>query len=338
MDIKFGKLAIFDGSYMLHRALHIPELFNLSTTRGEGTGAVFSVIKMINKELRYCKNFYPVICFDGGLSKRRLELDSKYKRADERELDKQRRLLEIEPEDEYIIQYRSQRGILIETLRYFGIPCLKYPGWEGDDLMYILSKESQESIVLTDDRDLLQLVSSKCSVRRPMAEEVWDNNNFRKEFNLGEEYEFVMTKALLGDGSDNIPSSCKGVGKGTSLGMISIINKFRNGTNYDFTNYPRTEESMKKFCSESGINYRKAYLNFDEERYITNLGLVDLDLVNTEPDIYQIINSMNATISCCREESNYFKALEMMKRYEIKDISVDELINNVSNRRPSLNY
>ena len=55
-------------------------------------------------------------------------------------------------------EYRTQRKDIIEILHDLGIPCIRIDGWEGDDLLYILSNMTKDSIIISDDKDLIQAV------------------------------------------------------------------------------------------------------------------------------------------------------------------------------------
>lgn len=342
MDKLFNRLLIVDGSYFLHRSLKVKEIYDLRNSLGEGTGAIFSVLRMLNKELKICGDYYPVVCFDEGLAPRRVAVDPHYKHADERAEKHKQVLVPDNPEDEYLLQYRRQRNTLIEVLTRFGIPCLKYVPWEGDDLMYILTRVSSESLVLTDDKDLLQLLSNTTCVRRPMRDEMWTMDELLDAKKMSSIYDFTMTKAIVGDGSDNIPSCCKGVGEGTAHGLLRIINEFYRVSHNkdsvltweaDWSEYPKSEDALKSLCSKLDISPRKAYLNFDPKRFEINMELVDLERVEIED---RILSSMITTLSTCRDSVDYFDVVRLLSRLEIREFPVDEFMSAVSNRVDNL--
>ena len=80
-DKIFNKVLIIDGSYMIHRSLHIPEVFELKCSSGERTGGIFGFLRTLSSELRICGDYFPVVCFDEGLAPRRLAADPNYKKA-----------------------------------------------------------------------------------------------------------------------------------------------------------------------------------------------------------------------------------------------------------------
>lgn len=315
----------------LHRSLHLPELFNLSGPDGSGTGGIFGFLRTFQHELKIDGDYFPIVTFDNGLSKRRVEVDPHYKRADEREsqLQEQEVLTPEESRLDYVTQYREQRNKLIQLLFTLGVPCIKMMKWEGDDIMYLLSKMSKQSMVLTDDRDMLQLLTDTCIVRRPMADEIIELDSFLKDKGFSDIHDFVIYKAIMGDKSDNIPGSCKGVGDASVNSLIKIIRY----TDNKYNEYPHNESSMRTVCESIDVKYKKAFLNFDKERFIKNMKLVDLNLVEADDSI---IDSMVSLISDCKSGVDYFNATKILSSYGIKEISVDDIISLVSQRYNNL--
>ena len=329
----FLKIGIFDGSYLLHRCLHTPSLFELRNSKGIGTGGIFGVLRAINRELKKCGNYFPIVCFDDGLSPRRVSADIEYKKSEEKADLNNRILTPEESKIDFITQYRTQRNILVEILKYFGIPCLKFIPWEGDDLISLIVKLSNECVIITDDRDMLQLLSESCKVRRPMADELWTLEDFLKSMDITDIYDFVIIKAILGDNSDNIKSSCRGVGDKTVNGMLPLLKLFYVDGIWNFNKYPKEEKRMKLLCDSIDTKYRKAFLNFSPERFIINMELVDLEKVVFTDEVY---NSVISTITNSKAYVDYFKAVSSMSELEIREFSVDELLESVNNRYSNL--
>lgn len=212
MNIVFNKTLLIDGSYFLHRMLSQPNQWDMQTLQGKRTGGIYGCIRSIFKEMQKY-NYFPIVVFDGGLAPRRLMVYSNYKRNEEKQLLTES--VETEKTEQQILdeafmrEYRTQRKDIIGILHGFGIPCIRIEDWEGDDLLYILSKMSKDSIVVTDDRDLIQVVTEsddrKCRVWRTMNEEMWDMNTLKQK-GL-DAWEYINCKAISGDPSDNIPRS-----------------------------------------------------------------------------------------------------------------------------------
>lgn len=283
MNTVFNKTLLCDGSYFLHRMLSQPNQMALQTTTGKKTGGIFGTIKSLFKEMQKY-NYFPIVVFDGGLSPRRLEVYPNYKRNEEKQL-----LLECKESEKteqqiideaFMREYRTQRKDIITFLHGLGIPCIRIEGWEGDDLLYILSKMSKDSIIISDDKDLIQAVyedeTRRCRIWRTMHEEMWDVNTLKeKEMDA---WEYINCKAIVGDPSDNIPSACYGVGEKTASGLYHLI-KVCEGIKIPF---PRTEEDLDYRCKGIGIPKRKAYMNFDDNQFAVNMELMNLKLVDND--------------------------------------------------------
>ena len=291
----YNRALIFDGSHALHRNLSVPNNWDMKTSTGIRTGGIFGVLRTIVKELKDY-NYYPIVVFDGGLSKRRLDIYPNYKRT----LDKQQLNESVEEkteeqliDEEFRREYNSQRETLKQLLPLFNIPVICLDGWEGDDIIYVLTKLCKDSIVVSDDKDLLQLIrddeTGRCRVRRAMREEFWDLNHL-KENNVDIK-EYISCKSIVGDGSDNIPSACYQVGEKTAPGLYQLYESVKLNN----LNFPSTEEELNNVCKKLNLPKRKAYINFNENQFLTNLLLTDLSLVDN--DITQdIIDSVNNTL------------------------------------------
>lgn len=343
MEKIYKKILIVDGSFLLHRVLSVPNIFDLRNSKGVRTGGIYQFLRSLAREITIDGDYFPIVCFDQGLSKRRTNTDIHYKKYNEHINATHIHLTPDEQDVDMLTQYRLQRNKITEILTYIGIPTLRFPEWEGDDLMYIISKMSENSLVITDDRDLLQLLSDTCNVRRPKADETWDIDRFLTEGlecgKLNSLSDFVVYKAVIGDSSDNIPSSCTGVGKVLVGSLIPVINHFKTDDGWDFTNYPTTEEDMKKLCAEVSeqtgvqIKYRKAFLNFNSYRFFKNVELVDLSKVEFVPEI---IDSIKATISNSRSQVDYFRLASAIAECEIRELNIDTLMAIVKNRFANL--
>lgn len=314
----------------------------MKNSNDEKTGGIFGTIRLIYSEIRKT-NAFPVVVFDHGLSRRRLELYPQYKHADERKINRDQVLTPEEVKYDYITWYRFSRNALSELFPLIGIPVIKIAGWEGDDLMYLISKLSEESTILTDDKDLLQLLSPTVDVVRPAAGKLNLKNNtdkyidhytmekFLEDSGYKHMYEFIMQKAICGDGSDNIGKSCERVAEGTAPDLIKIL----ENTILIDKKFPKTEEELREICNSLQIKYKKAFLNFDREKYERNIGLVDLNLVDNDVD-QQLIDSIVATISNCRNRIDPIAAITELHRFDIKEIYPDEIIQATYSRENNL--
>lgn len=189
------KLLLIDGNAILHRAYHAyPPLTN---PEGEMINAVFGFFSMLLTVLADQKPNYLVVCFDRGKPTFRQSMYAGYhahrpKMADD---------------------FFPQVGVVHELLEKMRVQIFELDGYEADDLIGTISKEAvekfhEEVVIVTGDRDLLQLVNGHVKVLMPV-------NGFTKtmlfdEQAVEEKYgvhpkQFVDYKALIGDASDGYP-------------------------------------------------------------------------------------------------------------------------------------
>ena len=100
----------------------------------------------------------------------------------------------------------------------------------NDDMS--LTSEDYEVLLLTGDRDYLQLVSNKVTVRIPTTKQGqteytdYTPEVVRQKFGI-EPKQFIETKALMGDSSDNIPG-IPGIGEKTAFSLIQKYHDIDN--------------------------------------------------------------------------------------------------------------
>lgn len=315
-----NKLCIIDGSYFLHRSLKTPDIYDL-TFNGVRTGGIFQFLRILTFNLDNL-GAYPIVMFDGGLSKRRLEIHPDYKRSVQKQEERiryekgemtQSEIEEYESSVEYLNTYRFSRSVITDILKKLGIPTMMEYGTEGDDLIAVATKLAKNSIILTDDKDMIQLVSSKVTVKRPMTGQLWDEKELRsKGYRDGEHY--MLTKAIVGDGSDNIPQLCKGVGEKKA---VVLADNIMNNT-------------LSQFLADNGkYKYVKDLLDTD---YINNLqrniSMVNLlGQIDNEESISQVM--MSALRTSYDSIIDVDGAMSILMSYGIKEVDVPELVRMV---------
>jgi DNA polymerase I len=205
------RLLLLDGHSLAYRAFFALPIENFSTTTGQPTNAVYGFTAMLINVLRDEKPTHVVVAFDRGEPTFRHEQWVEYK-ANRRET----------PED-----FRSQLSLIFEVLDALGIRRLSAPGYEADDLIATLATEAghedMDVLIVTGDRDVLQLVSDRVTVlmtRRGITE----MTRFTPETVL-EKYglspaQYPDFAALRGDPSDNLPG-IPGVGEKTATKWIA---------------------------------------------------------------------------------------------------------------------
>jgi len=183
-------LVLVDGSSYLYRAFHaLPPFTNAA---GEPTGAVLGVVNMLLKFLREHEPATMVVVFDAPGKTFRDELFAEYK-AHRPPM----------PDD-----LRAQVDPLLDTVRALGLPLLRVPGVEADDVIGTLASRAaaagQQVLISTGDKDMCQLVGPQITLINTMSDSRYDRDGVKAKFDVWPE-QIIDYLALVGDSSDNIP-------------------------------------------------------------------------------------------------------------------------------------
>jgi DNA polymerase-1 len=205
-------LILIDGSSYLYRAFFaLPPLTN---SRGEPTGAVYGVLNMLQRFLREHAASPMVVVFDAPGKTFRDELFAEYKSH-----------RPPMPDD-----LRSQIEPLLEAVVALGLPMLRTPGVEADDVIGTLARraaaQGQPVLISTGDKDMAQLVDAHITLVNTMSNTTLDRNGVKAKFDVWPE-QIIDYLALIGDSSDNIPGIPK-VGPKTAakwLGTYGTIDE-----------------------------------------------------------------------------------------------------------------
>lgn len=209
---KARKILIIDGHSLAHRAFHaLPP--TLSRADGTPTNAVLGFCNMMVKLLEQEQPDVGICAFDRPSPTFRHDQYEEYKAT-------------RKPMDESL---RVQMPIVREAARAFGFSVVELDGWEADDVIGTLSRMAEESgdeaIIVTGDRDALQLASDRVRVvltRRGISEfDEYGPDEVREKYGFGPEL-IPDFKGLMGDVSDNIPG-VPGVGEKTAMRLVSEI-------------------------------------------------------------------------------------------------------------------
>jgi DNA polymerase I len=197
---------LLDAHSLIYRAYFALIETPLSTSRGQLVNAAFGFWSIVLRGFQDVKPDYVLCCFDVGRSFR-ADRYGDYKAT--------RRPT---PDD-----LRDQFPIVRETLAAFRIPIHELEGFEADDLIGALTRQAEErgdleSVIVSGDLDMLQLVSDRTSLmttRMGVASTVvYDPDRIRDRYGL-EPRQMIDFKALKGDATDNIPGIA-GVGDKTA--------------------------------------------------------------------------------------------------------------------------
>lgn len=305
MKIFLNRLLIIDGSYMLWRAIRNKGLEDLRTKTGLRSGGFYGFLRMFNSEIVRFPGFYPIICWDKGRSPRRLKVFPNYKHeADHNECP----VVAGSEEDEVIKYYHDTRADLIDYFSKLSVPSLLIPGWEGDDLVYLLTKSCKECVVLSDDKDMIQLASKTCRVRRPMNDEMIGYATCDEHYKYPQ---YIWYKAIKGDPSDNISQVAPGVG-GKSAEQIAKI-MFDNGCKNDIS-------EIQTFFENNLDKHKKMKAVYDNmDVFVRNLLLMDFKYVDEPESMQSIIES--SIIPVLRStRMTMFESYKYLHKYEVTSV------------------
>jgi DNA polymerase-1 len=232
-------LYLIDGTAYVHRAYHA--IRNLSNSRGLPTNAVFGFARMLIKMMEERRPPCAAICFDTKGPTFRHEIYGDYK-ANRPPM----------PEEMAV-----QIPYIKKVVEGFRLPSIELAGYEADDLIGTLAAEAEESgysvIIVTGDKDFLQLVSDRVSIWDPMKDKTIDVDRVREEYGLSPG-QMIDAMGLAGDASDNIPG-VPGIGMKTAVKLIDAFGSMD-------ALYERLEEISAKKQKEKLADHRdQAFLS-----------------------------------------------------------------------------
>ncbi len=201
---------LLDGNSVAYRAFYALPAENFKTKNGLTTNAVYGFTAMLINLLRDEQPSHIAAAFDVSRQTFRVDMYPEYKAGRSATPD----------------EFRGQIDITKEVLNALGITVLAEPGFEADDIIATLATQAEQEgyrvLVVTGDRDALQLVSPDVTVLYP-RKGVSDLTRFTPEA-VVEKYGLTPAQypdfaALRGDPSDNLPG-IPGVGEKTAAKWI----------------------------------------------------------------------------------------------------------------------
>lgn len=237
------KLVLIDGHAIMYRAFHA--LPPLTTKRGEPINAVYGLVSMILKIIQDLKPSHISVVFDEKVPTFRQKLFKDYQA--------QRPPMASELSS----QFDKAKSFLAAAK----IPVYSKPGYEADDVIGTIADRTatdyglNEVIIVTGDRDQLQLVDDKKGIKlympivglstAKMMDEAGTLERMGVLPNLIDDY-----KALVGDPSDNYPG-VSGIGPKTATGLLFKFKSFENIYKH-LDEIPKATADKLKAGEESG--------------------------------------------------------------------------------------
>jgi DNA polymerase-1 len=239
---------LIDGSAYIHRAYHAIQ--GLTNSRGLPTNAAFGFTRMLIKLMEERTPVYAAMFFDARGPTFRHGLFAEYK-ANRPPM----------PE-EMAVQIPYIKNI---TAAY-RLPVFEMPGYEADDLIGTLSRRLADKghavVMVTGDKDFVQLVSEGVSIWDPMKETTTDLHSVKETLGV-EPLQMVDVMGLSGDTADNIPG-VPGIGVKTALAMIKAFGSLENlYAQIDRLPRRKQQESLLQFRDQAFLSRSLAAIRTD---------------------------------------------------------------------------
>ena len=257
------EIYLIDGSSFIYRAFHA--VAPLTNAEGFQTNAVFGFVNMVNKLIKDKQPSHVAVAFDSRGKVFRHQMYPEYK-------------ANRPPMPNELV---GQVPYIKEVVKALGLRSFEETGIEADDIIgtaaEALTRRGARVIIVSGDKDLLQLVDDRTTMWDPMNDKVMDAEAVRAKYQVAPE-RLLDCFALIGDASDNVPG-VPGVGPKTAAKLILEF-----GTLEQL--YEQVDSLKKSKMKERLIENRdSAFLSRDLIRLKT-----DVDIV-TEPDDYLIADA-----------------------------------------------
>jgi len=198
---------LIDATSLCYRSFFAVKL---STSKGEGSGAVFGYYNTIKKIINRFDPVYMAACFDVSRKTWRLEKFKDYK-------------IHRKPVPD---ELKAQIPLVKQLTSLLGITLLEEEGYEADDIIAALANRAKakglKTVIVTSDKDMSQLLhEGSVEIYNPAKDEMLTEKSFTQK--MGFEPRFMADYlALMGDASDNIPGA-KGIGE---KGASKLVQEF----------------------------------------------------------------------------------------------------------------
>lgn len=243
------RLVLIDGNNLMFRAYYATAYTGnlMMTSSGLYTNALFGFANMLNKIVKELTPDYMFIAFDKGKKTFRHQMYNEYKSGRAHM-----------PEE-----LAMQIPLVKEYVNLLGIKQYECSEFEADDLVGSCAdkfkNQVDDVIVISQDKDLLQLVEDKISVAQPKSGTsefvFYTPKNFKELLGINH-YQMVDYKGLIGDSSDNLPG-VSGIGPKTAQKLLDEYSTLED----IFTNIDNIKGKIKeKLMQEKDVALRTKML------------------------------------------------------------------------------
>ena len=300
---------LIDGSAYIYRAYHA--IRGLSNSKGLPTNAVLGFTKMLLKLIEDRNPEYVGMFFDVKGPTFRHEMFDAYK-ANRPPM----------PEDLSI-----QIPYIKDITKGFNIPVVEMSGYEADDLIGTLARKAEDAgfsvIMVTGDKDFMQLVTDKSIIWDPMKEKTIDSDFIKDTYGL-EPRQMVDVMGLSGDSADNIPG-VPGMGPKTSLALIKTFGSMERL-------YEQVDTIKKKKQHENLVRHKEQALLSRELVKINDsvpLSFTPEDFKYKAPDS-AVLSGLFKKLEFRQLQQSVIKRADLSKKKYKAVLSIDELSDLIS--------
>ena len=283
------KVVLVDGNNLLFRSYYATAYTGtiMRNSKGFPTNALYGFVGMINKIVTEEEPEYMVVAFDIGKNFRKEKYDF-YKDG------------RSQTPDDLKLQMPMARTIL----NAMGIAYRELAPYEADDIIGTIAKyaeghEDYYSLIVSSDKDLLQLISFETEIKllKQSGFIRYNEESFKKEYGI-EPIKIIDLKSLMGDASDNIPG-VKGIGEKTALKLLQEYGSL-NGIYENIDSIKgKTKEKLLMDKENAYMSYelatifREVPINIDFEEFRYNgPDLIKLKEIYEELEFYSMLKNM----------------------------------------------
>ena len=297
-----NKVVLIDGNNLLYRSYYATAYSGslMRNSKDFPTNALYGLINMLNKIIHEEQPTHIMIAFDKGKTFRHDKYETyKAGRAET-------------PDD-----LKKQFSVAYDLANALGIKYYLVDNYEADDIIgtfanYVDTLDDFEGLIISSDKDLLQLISDKVKVKLLKTNDyiMMDKEKFKEIYGISDPKKMIDLKSLMGDSSDNIPG-VKGIGEKTA---ISLIQKYENldGVYNNINSIStKTQEKLINDKENAYMSYDIATicknvpidLNLEDIKY-QGINKHDYEKILNELEFYSILKKIN-TQNEIKEEINY---------------------------------
>lgn len=304
------KVVLVDGNNLLFRSYYATAYSGnfMKNSKGFPTNALYGFVNMINKIIHEETPEYMLVAFDKGKTFRHDKYED-YKAG------------RIEMPNEL----KEQFPVAKEILTCLGIKWFEIDNYEADDIVGTLAKmidegEGYNGLIVSSDKDLLQLISDKVVMKLLKSKDyvMVTRETFFETYGLTPD-KMIDIKALQGDSSDNIPG-VKGIGEKTALKLLQDYGSLEGV--YDNIAYIKGAVATKlingrdkAFESKDLVTiYKEVPLGFGlEDTVLTNGNLEALKKMYENLEFYSFLKNMKVQKKQEKIEVTELKSIEELK-------------------------